>query len=1195
MRASNLLLGLALLIEASACQPKETLFEALPASHTGIHFANQVEENDKYNVLSYMNIYTGAGVAAGDINNDGLTDLFFSGNHTSGRLYLNKGNLQFDDISETAGVISNRWQTGVSMVDINQDGRLDIYVNVSGNSSYGNMANLLYVNQGNGPDGRPTFREQAKAYGLAETRQTMNASFFDYDRDGDLDVFLITNPADDMMSGVNSVQTRQVQGESEGTDILYRNNGIDRTVGHPTFTDVSHEAGILNEGYSLGAAISDVNGDGWPDIYVSNDFLTNDILYINNGNGTFTDRLSECVKHTSFASMGNDVADINNDGLPDIFVLDMLPEDNYRRKMLIPAASYEKFELSVERGYEPQYTRNTLQLNNGNSQSGLPSFSDISFLSGVSSTDWSWSALWGDYDNDGDKDLMVTNGFYRDLGNLDYINYQSSIQSPMGQADTKRAEKLKAIHSLNTVPLQNYLFENNQYQDGQPEGQNRLTFTKRSDEWGFTDKGFSNGACYADLDNDGDLELVINRFNSEAQIYKNWSNERLHHTYLSIKLEGSPANRQGIGAKVWLYDGGHKQLQEQSPYRGYESSVDPILHFGLGSQKQIDSLVVEWPDGKRQLMLTPAINQLVTIAYANKSPSLRKPADGLSILFKPITGTQGLTYQHKENVYVDFAEQPLLPHLHSRNGPGIAVGDVNGDGWEDFYIGGSAGTGGRLYIQDGIGAFHERPFAKPSLVDEMGVLLFDADGDHDLDLFIVGGGTEQPEDSDLYQSRYYQNDGTGNFQFQPGALPRMNKSGSCVIAGDYDADGDLDLFVGGRVTPGHYPLPTRSYLLRNEGRLSTSGTVHFTDVTAQICPDLVQPGMVTAALWTDMDNDNRLDLLVTGEFMPILVFKNNGKKLLNKTAQAGTATCTGWWNSLIGQDFDGDGDIDYVAGNLGLNSRYQAHPAQPLCIYGSDFDKNGRFDPVLCYYVQGKEYISHARSDLIKQINPMRARFKTFDEYARASVNESFREDELTSATMVKSECFESSYFENKGGGHFERKALPIEAQIGPVYGMLAGDYNGDSYPDLLITGNSYATEASTGRYDALTGLLLTGDGNGHFAVQKSVQTGFQADKDSKGLVELAQASAGVAVLVGVNNGPLEAYVLTKKPTQLIPIQASDQYAIVQTKSGKSYKQEFYYGQGYLSQPGRYIRMEPSTASIVIVDQQNNRRNLAGR
>ena len=595
-----------------------------------------------HNVLEYMNIYTGAGVAAADVNNDGLVDLYFSGNQTSGKLYLNKGNFTFEDVTEQAGLVTDRWCTGVSMVDINSDGWMDIYVNVAGSPKFGDMHNLLYINNRNG-----TFTESASRYGIAETRQTMNASFFDYDRDGDLDLFLITNPADEMVTGVNTIHTRMVNGESAGADILYRNNGDE------TFTDVSKAAGILIEGYSLGAAISDVNGDGWPDVYVSNDFLTNDILYINNQNGTFSDRSAECLKHTSFASMGNDVADINNDGLPDIYTLDMLPEDNFRKKMIIPAASYDRFELSLQKGYEPQYTRNALQLNNGNG-----TFSDISFLAGISSTDWSWSALWADYDNDGDKDLMVTNGFYRDLGNLDYINYQARLKNPMGRQDAKRLDKLSAIKKIKNAPLQNYLFENN----------NDLTFTNTTDSWGFKEKGFSNGACYADLDNDGDLDLVISCFNSEARVYRNNADKLNKNNYINILLKDSSKNIMGIGSKLWLYSNGKMQFQEFNPYRGYESSVQPLLHFGLGTGERVDSVRIAWPDGSLQTCRAPASNRTVTIQHLFQKNAARYAMSENKALMTDITATMGLNYEHKETEFVDFKVQPLLPHMFSKDG-----------------------------------------------------------------------------------------------------------------------------------------------------------------------------------------------------------------------------------------------------------------------------------------------------------------------------------------------------------------------------------------------------------------------------------------------------------------------------------------------------------------------------------------------
>jgi enediyne biosynthesis protein E4 len=1251
-----------------SCNQKKTLFQFLPSSKTGIKFTNKIVEDEKYNVLEYMNIYTGAGVAAGDINNDGLIDLYFSGNQTTGRLYLNKGNFKFEDITEKAGLITDRWCTGVSMVDINGDGWLDIYVNVAGSPKFGDMHNLLYINKGTsssppsgesrgedsplstpwrGVGGEVTFTEKAKEFGIAETRQTMNASFFDYDRDGDLDLFLITNPADEMVTGVNTIDERMINGESAGTDILYRNNTISpsprsgegqgevpplstpwRGAGGEVFTDVSKEAGILIEGYSLGAAISDVNADGWPDIYVCNDFLTNDILYINNGDPpspprgegkgevstprrgagvevsslstpwrgvggevTFSDKTSSHLKHTSFASMGNDIADFNNDGLPDIYTLDMLPEDNYRKKMIIPPAGYDKFQLSLQKQYDPQYTRNTLQLNNGNG-----TFSDISFLAGVSSTDWSWSALWADYDNDGDKDLMVTNGFYRDLGNLDYINYQTRLRSPMGRQDAKRNQKLTAIKELANVPLKNYLFENN----------NDLTFTTRTDDWGFKQKGFSNGASYADLDNDGDLDMIINCLNGEARVYKNNSRELNENAYLNIKLNGKWPNVQGIGSKVWIYTKDKMQFQEFYPSRGYESSVQPFIHFGLGKAAKIDSIKIIWPDNTLQTKYDVNPNQFMVFDYPAEQNSPKKKfyqnqsqkngTNGEQLVMD-ITGTKGLNYQHSEDDFVDFKVQPLLPHMLSKNGPGIAVADVNGDGLEDFFIGGTAVSNGSFFFQRANGNFASHPLPPKSLSDDMGVLLFDADNDSDNDLYIVGGGSENVSGSDAYQDRFFQNDGKGNFTHLPGALPDTKASGSCVTAADYDHDGDLDLFIGGRLSPGSYPLPPRSYLLRNDSRQAvrnksdtgSKSEARFTDVTKELCPQLSDIGMVTAALWTDYDNDGWTDLIIAGEFMPITFLKNTSGKFRNPKSEI--ANSSGWWNSITAGDFDNDGDIDYVAGNLGLNSRHRASVKEPLCIYAKDYDKNGLIDPVMCYYVNGINYIYPTRDEMIKQISSMRVRFTSYENFAKASFKESFTAAELSDAYIVKSECFASSYFENMGNGKFIRKNLPAEAQFAPVYGMITADYTGDGNLDILMAGNSYATEASTGRYDAMSGLLLQGDGKGNFIAVKSLVTGFKSDGDVKSLVQLYSPQGTATVLTGNNSGAMGAYQL-RKNQKVVPVKNNDRYAIIKKKNGQSYRQEFYYGSNYLSQTSRMLQVGKEVISITIYDSNGSQREV---
>jgi hypothetical protein len=1143
----------------TSCKRDEALFTLVSTNHSNIHFNNFIDETEEMNVNTYMNIYTGAGVAAGDIDNDGLADLFFAGNNVDSRLYINKGDLTFEDITESAGMINHSWATGAVMADVNQDGWTDIYVCVSGNAA--DSQNLLFINNHN-----RTFTESAKDFGIADKRSSMHASFFDYDRDGDLDLFIITNPASPQ-NQVNIIQPRKLKGESESTDILYQNNG------NNTFTDVSAAAGILVEGYSLGLAISDINNDQWPDIYISNDFVGNDILYINNGDGTFTNKAATYFKHTSFAGMGNDIADINNDGLVDVVELDMRPEDNKRQKLIIPPTGYDKFQLSLQMGYEPQFSRNTLQLNRGNGR-----FSEISFMSGVSSTDWSWSPLLADFDNDGDKDLFVTNGFLRDLGNMDYITYQNIYNTPLGTVQSKLDKKLSAIKALDGAALRNYLFEN----DG------HLSYRDRSEAWGMEETGFSQGAAYADLDNDGDLDLVVNNMNAEACLYENNSTRISARNYLGIKFNGSPMNREGIGANVTVYYDSKKQFFEHYLNRGFESTVDGILHIGLNTTNMIDSLEVVWPDGRSQQLNNVNSNQVLHVDYRDSEVHQRKEKRK-GELFIPAPKESNIHFAHAENPFVDFKVQPLLPHMHSRNGPGIAVSDVNGDGREDFYVGGAAYHGGALFSQNKNLTFTRLPFHRAdSLTDDLGVLFFDADNDGDNDLYIVSGGTEESEMSTAYRDHFYVNDGKGHFTPSPDAIPDLRQSGSCAIAADYDKDGDLDLFVGGRIIPGRYPLPANSYILQNN---SDKNHCIFTDVTSQLSPTLKNLGMVTSALWTDVDGDGWIDLLIVGEFMPITYLKNERGKTFKRIENRSLSHTSGWWNSLTAGDYDRDGDTDYIAGNLGLNTRYRGTVNEPVCIYAKDYDKNGSIDPLMTYYLQGKKYLVHARDELISQISVMRLRFKTYREYADVTFEESFLPSELEGAYVTCSELFQTSYLENTGSGNLNIRPLPIEAQVAPVYGMISDDFNQDGFLDILTVGNSYATEVSTGFYDASVGLLLQGDGHGNFKSVTPEASGFYADRDAKGMAMLTGESGSRLLLIGNNSQTMGTYVATRTQ-KTIPVQKNDTYARIETRDGTIYKQEFYYGSTYLSQSSRQLSVGDDAVLVEIFDQKGNGRKV---
>ena len=1039
-------------------------FELLKPESTGIDFSNTINETKSFNHYYYSQIYVGSGVAIGDINNDGLSDIFFGGNQVADRLYLNKGDFKFDDITKKSRVAKNSgWTWGVTMADVNADGYLDIYVSRNGKSiNLEDCRNQLYINNQD-----LTFTESALAYGLADVGYSTQAVFFDMDNDGDLDMYQVNQMVDKKVLLVNTLPKDRYK---HFLDRLYRND-------NGRFKDVSEEVGISRDlSYGLSVNASDFNNDGWIDLYVANDYAEPDFMYYNNGDGTFSNVINEKLKHITQLSMGSDTGDINNDGLLDLITTDMTPEDHYRSKTNMATMSTEGFNSMVKAGAHHQYMANALQLN-----TGVGSFSDIANVAGMSFTDWSWASLIVDLDNDGWKDIMVSNGIKKDVDNNDYLK----ILRNLDPKKTTQDELFQLSKEAPSEEISNYVFRN----------EGNLQFKKITKDWGFDTPSFSNGMAYGDLDNDGDLDVVTNNIDKPAFVYRN----KATGNFLKIKLEGSGKNKFGIGAKAIIHYGDNIQLAENTLTRGFLSSVEPGLFFGLAKETSVDKVEVIWNDGKVNTFENVGANRIITASY-NKAdtPASKKPKEANTLLAQINASDIGLNYAHKENDFDDFEQEILLPHKLSNNGPFSAVADVNGDGLDDVFVGGASGQAGVLYLQNKEGKFEinqSQPWEKDKVSEDLGVLFLDVDGDKDLDLYVTSGGNEFKQGNPVLKDRLYINEGSGIFVKNNKALPNIYESSQCVKASDIDDDGDLDLFVGTRLIAGKYPFPATSYILVNENG-------QFKKAKEDIAPDLLNLGMVSDATFTDIDKDGDNDLMIVGEWMNITLLINNNGKFNNDSKKFGLENTRGLWWSITAEDIDGDGDDDYIVGNLGKNNKFKATKEHPFKVYANDFDENGTNDIVLAKFYKDDYVPVRGRECTSQQMPFVAEKFKDYHSFASSKLLEILPKDKVKNAVVYEISNFESIILINDNGT-LKRKPLPIQAQISPIKSSIVEDFNNDSIKDILIVGNHYGVEVETVRYDAGYGLVLLGDSDNNFTPISPINSGLHLPYDTRSISQI--------------------------------------------------------------------------------------------